>query len=226
MSIGGRAAPSLFELFIVAVGLICVQLQMLSLSSATEPLTDHDRLAHPGESEDWASTSAPSPTWESCKPLDRSLINSVVSAERVEAIARLERLAVIPISEASAAKLIGSSDTVSPRDLIAAEIARLRERRDRQFNEKVGGWSLAERDRLERLLVLNDNSEARVLMPFLARGIAIYELTGGFSASICDNTLWISHGSLGTYRRPARLPVVIFLQNVSENLYLSAGTAR
>jgi hypothetical protein len=227
LAIGGRAVPSLFELFIVAVGLICAQLQMLSLSSATEPLTDSDRLAHPGESEDWASTSAASPTWDSCKSLDRSLVKSVVPAERAEAIARLERSAVIPICEDRAAKLIGwSSDRVSARDLIAAEIARLQERRDRQLNERVGGWSLADRDRLEKLLVLKDNSEVRMLMPFLARGIAVYELTGGFSANICNNTLWISHGSLGAYRRPARVPVVIFLQNVPENLYLSAGTAR
>lgn len=65
------------------------------------------------------------------------------------------------------------------------------------------------------------------LKPFLIGAIAKNEQTGEFSASVCGNTLWVNHSSLGGVEAPTiRSPVIVFLTRAPERVYSDLGIAK
>lgn len=199
--------------------------QMVGATSsfAGEPLAKHvDRLDESSLSDSWerSTVSKPKPP---CQLIDQVLIVPVIKDKRADAIILLEQHPVISLNESSASKLTGAEESsISAGSLIRAEIDRMQKKRDLQLNERVGGWSAAEENRLHDLLVLSQSPTLSMLSPFLVRAIAKNEFTGGFGASICGSILCISHFSLGNSTpKSIRLPVVIFLSSPPKDVYLT-----
>ncbi len=90
----------------------------------------------------------------------------------------------------------------------------------------MGSWSLADQDRLDRLQHLAVDSGSAALRPFLILGVAKYEGTGAFMATVCRDSLIIAHGSLGHRElRSTRLPVIVFLVRAPDHVYVECRMA-
>jgi hypothetical protein len=189
-------------------------------------------FAGPSVAEDWERESAKQrlPDRSLCSPIDRALIRPTIPSQRPAAISQLEKLPVMEIDEHRAAVLVeapGSAETSdSATSVIGKAIAELQARKRRELVDHQGSWSLADQDRLDKLELLKKSATLSTLRPFLVRAIAKYELTGGFDANNCGETLWIVHESLGK-QTPASipLPVVVFLSKPPTNVYVSWGMA-
>lgn len=182
--------------------------------------------------ETWESIVQPETNPASCVKIDDALVLPVLSDKRADAITLLESVPYVALDEGRASSLTEqwtpkANAYVSATRLVAVTIALLEEREVLVTTKHVGGFSLADKNRLDGLRKLMQSQSLSKLMPYLVRGIVKNEWTGGFSAALCDGDLWISHLSLGVRVPPSRrVPVVVFLEKAPAHVYVKWGMAR
>jgi len=190
---------------------------ILSAMLAHEP-----SYSEPSIPDSWESR-APTSELQDCISIDSALIVPVAVRHRAEAIARLDNTSFIGLNHREVSELldIPVDAPASGAERIRAAIVALEKRRRSELEDHVGSWSLADQDRLARLQHLAVDPGSAALTPFLVRGVAKYEGTGAFMATVCRDSLIISHGSLGhTEPRSTRLPVIVFLLRAPDHLYV------
>jgi hypothetical protein len=194
-----------------------LSVMLAHVPSHSEPLTP----------DSWESR-APTSELHDCISTDSALIVPVAVRHRGEAIARLDNTSFIGLNHREVSELLDlpADAPDSGAERIRAAIGGLEKRRRSELEDHVGSWSLADQDRLERLQHLAVDPGSAALRPFLVRGVAKYEGTGAFMATVCRDSLIISHGSLG-HREPrsTRLPVIVFLMRAPDHVYVEWGMA-
>lgn len=184
------------------------------------------------QSDAWITNTASRPDLKSCHPIDRALIAPVAPARRAEAVALLHQVPIIRLTGATAAKWAESTRSTSGANLSASgvisnEIKRLEFKKNRQLNEKVGGWSGTEQARLDELYELQRDPDLLRFTPFLVRAIANNQSTGGFELNVCGKYLWISQISLGTGATTSiHAPLIVFLPKTPKYIYVTLGMAQ
>ena len=129
--------------------------------------------------------------------------------------------------EAAALLGLGTAPAdVTAQAMIKAAISKLAEQKRLELEERVGSWGPMDQERLDRLQRLEASSTLLSLRPYLIRAIAKNEFTGGFWVSVCDDTIFVIHGSLGHSIPPSiRLPIV-FLNSAPDHVYVGWNMAQ
>lgn len=86
---------------------------------------------------------------------------------------------------------------------------------DPRFSEWAAEWQAA---------AARESELAGRLTPYLVRAVLVNEFTGGFTAWIHDDELWMAHGSLGE-GVDHKAPVVVFLDRAPKVIYVTASSA-
>ena len=158
---------------------------------------------------------------QDCTSIDSALIAPVAVGNRTKVIARLDKTSAIDLNQREMLELLGlpQNTPASATERIRAAIGTLEQERRSAIEHHVGSWSLATQDRLNRLQHLAVEPGTMTLRPFLVRAVAKYEGTGAFTATVCRDSLIITHESLG-HQEPAstRLPVIVFLTHAPEHV--------
>jgi hypothetical protein len=173
-----------------------------------------------GLNDSWEATGVSKPNPDSCREIDPVLVVPVPRTARAEAIADLGSSSIVSLSPGDSSRFLQSPGGQAPHfgitaeNLVNSEIDRLLKRKDIAVTQRTESWSRADQNRLDDLIKLSKSPGLSGLRPFLVRAIAKYESTGGFFVSLCQDVLWISHGSLGTSDTVStRVPIVVFLDS-------------
>ncbi len=179
----------------------------------------------------WVGDAPPPSDWTGCRPVNPMLVKPVQRPARAEASARLERDPVVPLDGFETAQMIGVPDVSSGENLavwlVSKEAEQLENQRQAVLERHEGSWSLTSEINLNQLRKLQASGELQKLRPFLVRGRAKIEFTGGFGVSACGNLLHVHYISLGfTASVVTRLPVVVFLDHAPVRVATSVTVAR
>lgn len=153
---------------------------------------------------------------EDAVSLEPGFLQPVAVARITEATGLLERDSIIPVTYATAKRLVGTSYT-SPRavtrQVIRTKEARIKELADLSLSfpesaPKFKDWSAEQAREIDRL-----RSELPSHSPYLCRAVAFRNCgTGGFSAEVSEGHVWIGYGALGHGEfAKYNQPVVVFL---------------
>jgi hypothetical protein len=167
--------------------------------------------------------SRPPPGLQDCVAVDAALISPVPVAHRPAAIARLRSSTIFALDRRQVRVLFGlaPSERVSGVRRLEEAIADLARRRRAAHRDRVGSWSRADQQRLGELRRLRRARATATLRPFLVRAVAKHEGTGTLSASVCKDSLVITHNSLGRSTPPStRQPIVVFLDRAPTRVYV------
>lgn len=150
--------------------------------------------------------------------INDALVVPVPSDRRPDGISRLELSSAIPLQPKDAVTILGLESNPSmalPQSRIESEIARLREQKRLELEERKGSWGKSFQDELDQLEILAKNGAVRQLKPVLARAVARSEY-GHFYVAMCGSVLGVTNGSLGSGPMPPliKTPVVVFLNRV------------
>ena len=150
---------------------------------------------------------------DGCKDIPSPFVSSVVKPSRPEALQNLKGTDVVELSDTQAAHYLG--ETLTGQSLAVLHIDRAiadlkSQRRDALVFQK-GAWSVDDERRLARLMKIKASGDARRLKPFLVRALMGFETTGGFVARLCNNDLYVKHGSLGHSTPPPTPAAVIVM---------------
>ena len=187
-------------------------------------------LAH-GQSrapDSWETDSPPTPFGSSCHAIEPDLIVPVAKAAQTEAMELLGRLSSFPLNTSDVSRFTDEQDgDGSAAARVAAAILRLQQEKERVLRTRIGSWGGASELRLIELERLQTSARLSSLRPFVVRGVAGFELTGGFNASWCGDDLSVLHISLGASRPSAtRVPVVIYLEKRPARVLVGFSVAR
>lgn len=161
-----------------------------------------------------------------CYGIEGELVIPVAVARRSEAIALLEFSPIAPLDTVQAARFTGSEgQSLTAQKLVKDSIVRLTAEKERVLSTRTGSWA-GQEARLVQLERLETSSSLAMLQPFLVRGVAKNERTGGFGASWCGNDLVVAHLSLGAEPPTMRIPIVVFLEKVPAGVYVTWAMAR
>jgi hypothetical protein len=188
--------------------------------AVTASCADDKRAAGPPDS--WSALPPAGFNEKTCRRIPDALVLPVSGPARAGAIRTLELEPFLPLNDGETAALLGA-ENVSASKLMSSAIARMEAAKHRVLAYREGSWGGVNQQALDELQAFQ--ATRPVLSPFLVRGLAVHEKTGGFYASLCGGTLSMTHLSLGGIAPPARIPVVVFLDRAPANLVVSLGVA-
>ena len=157
-----------------------------------------------------------------CSPVDENFVRPVASGMRANAVARLQQVSAIELSERDAARLLGlrlpqERPGALATVLTANEIGELEKAQSDALDRRIGSWSRADDDRLAELKSLLISSEISLFKPFLVRAVGkarsfprYYEW---YSVVQCGDQLGVHYTSPREPPvRAQRHPIVVLLE--------------
>ena len=162
-----------------------------------------------------------------CTNVERSLIVPIPAVRRADAIARLANRSSRRLTEKQVVAILNlrSSSDASASGRIEHAIAALTQQKRLAEEKAKGSWSSADQDRLQKLEAFASGPTPEKLKPYLLRGVARYEATGGFEVSSCDAGVFIVwHLALvPSPNASTRLPLVVFLETAPKKVIVYAS---
>lgn len=191
----------------------------------------HSGIATEGQQEhdEWENPNSFPAAIETCDEIPTSLLHEVTRPEREQSIASLTDVSTIQLTEEEAARLIDVprlGDTSLASSLVAAELDALRARKHRAVVERRDRWSRVDEAVLASLSESFAAEVYETYRPYLVRAVAKNEGTGRFYASMCEDALYVHHGSLGRSIPPStRVPIVVFLNQPPIEVFVTWSMA-
>jgi hypothetical protein len=215
------------SLLIVLATAACQQSRLVGPSPNSTPQAVHQES--PPQRDSWESDPTQLATNPSCVELDRSLVAPVPAVTRADAVAKLDKVSAVALNENETAAILDLKSGVneaSARGRIKSAIAKLEEQKRLELEQRIGSWGPLDEERLAKLQNFGSSGLPAKLMPYLVRGIAKNEFTGGFYVTKCGYDIFVGQGSLGHSVPPSiRLPVIVFLDHLPTNVYVGWAMA-
>jgi hypothetical protein len=181
--------------------------------------------AGPQLPDSWEARPPPCPgPW---KQIDEVLIVPVPKEHRPEAIAKLQNTSAVPLGARDASALLDlPADSAPERTRVLEAIVQKLDAQRRCKPCDVGPWTPEDQQHLDHLKAVASKPFSAGLRPFLVRAVARNEVTAGFRAATCGDSLVIFWGGLGHSTPPSiRIPVVLFLQHAPKKVYVEWAMA-
>jgi hypothetical protein len=176
------------------------------------------------------------PQTRDCEGLGETMVRALNPPEREEAVRRLEKDIVLPLSEAEAARLLRRGlEHGKPlaTALLEERLDQLRSVRDciilrqsdrcRPENEGLG-WGPLHEEKLAKLTADHERGDHRNYRPYLVRGVAKFgDGHGGppyMFGALCGGDLFLVTGVFSYSLPPSvRVPAVVFLPRPPERIW-------